>query len=76
MVEKAAYVPFYNALGYSPMHTLRARLDWHGSLGALCPLCSSLEFGGSLQAVHHPHMWLADGDSLMCYIVMMSRQIA
>ena len=23
----------------------------------------------------HPHMWLADGDSLMCYIVMMLRQI-
>ena len=24
--------PFYNALGYSPMHTLQVRLDWHGSL--------------------------------------------
>ncbi len=23
-----------------------------------------------------PHMWLADGDSLMCYIVRMSRMIA
>ncbi len=23
-----------------------------------------------------PHMWLADGDSLMCYIVRMSRLIA
>ncbi len=35
-----------------------------------------LNLSGSNASSTSPHMWLADGDSLMCYIVRMSRLIA
>ncbi len=56
-------------------HVLRSGLIKHAMAVSIVPwlLLTCISYAGSCL---YPHMWLADGDSLMCYIVIMPRQTA
>ncbi len=77
---------------YSTLKGLEVHEKVHGEPEELCHLCSERFYSKqqlkvcvlrgptqvlrSIASSTSPHMWLADGDFLMCHIVRMSRLIA